>query len=378
MKLINFELLSYTELALFASLVVVFLVQLYYLLRYYLKLAFYRNDQVDPERKPISVILPVRNEEERIREIVARFAGQSFENYQLIVINQFSEDNTLTVLNTMAEVDSRLKITSLSQETRFNDKQSINIGLKGAEFPWVVLVSSASGNIHPEWLERFSGLLRGDVAAVVAYSNVARSKGFRNLVCRLERFHQFMISGSWILAGKPFVFSETNIVFQRSVYFDGLGFRNKLNRNFANLELIFNESFRKGQVKLSVFPETVVRENIEDDRGDHVKLLKKSVQIRQSLSFGKKFSLFADDLSRILLLGLATALPIIYSDYWLTLLAVPFLYLVTLAIIVNLIRRRLNEQKIFLSSFVYILIKPLINWWVYWFMYVIQRRNKWN
>lgn len=378
MKIIDFRILTISDLVLLCSLVLVFCIQVYYLLRYYLKLALHKDNLQNQNSKPVTVIMPVRNEEGRIREILAKFTGFEYEDYQLLVISECSEDNTLEILNMLAESNPNLKVTSLSQETRNSEKQVINIGLKGASSPWIILLTSSTGAIPANWLSRLNGLIDAETDAVIAYTNVERFKGYRNLICRMERFNQFIISGAWSLAGKPFVFNENNILFKKSLYFETLGFRNKLNRNFANLELIFNENFKKGKVKITTDPELTIREHIEDDRGDHIKLLKKGVRIRQSLSWSKKISLFTDDLTRVILPVLSAAIIIIHPEYWITILSLPVIYIVLLAIIVKMLINRLNERKIFLSSLVYILIKPIINWWFFWSMYLIHRRSRWN
>jgi len=162
------------------------------------------------------------------------------------------------------------------------------------------------------------------------------------------------------------------------MYFDTLGFRHKMNRNFANLELIFNENMKRDRVKLTTNPDLAVREHIEDDRGDHIRLLKKGVQIRQSLSWSRKISLFMDDATRILLPGLVAAVIIIHPEYWITFSALPVIYLFLLTIIVKMLLNRLNERKIFLPSLAYILIKPILNWWFFWSVYIIHRRSRWN
>ncbi len=378
MKIINFQLLTIGFIVLMVSTSVVFLIQLYYLLGYYLKLARHKDKTPTQQPGQVTIIIPVRNEEERIREILGKFEVLNFDDFQLLIINEYSEDNTIEILNVLAETNPKLKVTSLSQETRFSGKQAINIGLKGASSPWVVLLTSFSGDINQEWLARLNNLITPETDAVIAYTNAERAKGMRNLLCRIERFYQFMVSGAWTLAGKPFVFNENNVLFKKSLYFDTPGFRHKLNRNFANLELIFNDNFKKGRVKITTDPEMAVREHIEDDRGDHIKLIKKGVQIRQSLSWGKKISLFLDDLTRILLPVLTAALIILHPDYWITFLSLPFIYLILLLVIVKILLNRLNERKIFLSSLVYILVKPLLNWWFIWSMYLIHRRSRWN
>jgi glycosyltransferase involved in cell wall biosynthesis len=377
-KFINFQILTTTDIVLFASMVVVFIIQLYFLLKYYLKLALNKDVPGNLGSEATTVILPVRNEEERIREILDRFNDQQEKNYQVLVISVNSEDNTMEILNVLAATNPHLKFTSLNQDTRFTEKQVINIGLKGASSPRVILLTPLSGKIDPEWLSKLNNLFDAETDVVVAYSNVERKKGYRNLICRLERFNQFMISGSRTLAGKPIVFGETNILFKKSLYFDTQGFRQKLNLNFANLELIFNENLKRRRVKVSTDPATVIRETVEDDRGDHIRLLKKSVQIRQSLSFFKKAGLFVDDLTRILVPASAVALVIIHPEYWISMLILPLIFLVLLLFIVKMIMNRVKERKIFLSSLAYIFIKPIINWWFFWSMYLMHRRNRWN
>ncbi len=378
MEIIDIKTLKTIDIIFIAAFLVVFFMQVYYLLRYYLKAARHRDEEGNATSAGISILMSVRNEEQRIKEILEKFEAQQFQDYQILVINVHSEDNTDGILGALAENNHKLKVTSLSQETQFSEKQIINIGLKGSSNPWIILVTSASGEINPVWLENMSKLLDPTTDLVVGYTNIERMKGFRNLIIRLERFNQFMVSCGWTLAGKPFVFNENNILFRRSMYFDTLGFRHKMNRNFANLELIFNENAKKGRVRVSTNPEMAIREHVEDDRGDHIRLLKKCVQIRQSLSFGKKLSLFTDDLTRILLPILTTVVILLHPEYWITFSAFPIIYLILLIIIVKMLLNRLNERKIFLSSLVYILIKPVINWWFFWSVYIIHRRNRWN
>lgn len=377
-ELINFKYLTTIEIVLLASFAGLFLVQMYFLLGVYMKLVVHKKEDSHSETKPVTIITSLRNEEPTIREKIEKLTGLPYNNYQVIVIDEFSEDNTLQLLMLQAEVNPKLKVTSLSQETRFLEKQAINIGMKGAQSEWVILIPSNAGEINEEWLTKLFGLTDNSTNAIIAYTNIERSKGFRNLICRLERFYQFMLSGAWILAGKPFVFQENNILFRKSIYFNTQGFRHKLNLNFANMELIFNENFSKGNVKVSTNPDLAIREKVTDDRGDHIKLIRKGVQIRQSLNWGKKACLFIDDFTKMAFLGLAITLFILNNEYWITFLSVLIVYATILSIIVKKLQNRLKEPKIFVYSFVYILIKPVINWWFFWSTYLINRRNRWN
>src|SRR5665647_2295579 len=107
---------------LLAITILVFLVQIYYLLAYYLRLARHKDSSPNPNSNQITIIIPLRNEEERIREILDKFTEQQFDDYQLLVINEYSEDSTLEILNVLAETNPKLKVTKLSQETQFSEK----------------------------------------------------------------------------------------------------------------------------------------------------------------------------------------------------------------------------------------------------------------
>lgn len=69
--------------------------------------------QLLPQKKVprVSVLLPARNEENRIlQECVASLLAQTYQNYEIIAVNDRSTDRTGEILREMARGDSRLKI----------------------------------------------------------------------------------------------------------------------------------------------------------------------------------------------------------------------------------------------------------------------------
>ncbi|MDD5399263.1 MAG: glycosyltransferase [Dehalococcoidia bacterium] len=69
----------------------------------------YKNPEV---RRRISVLIPARNEEENIGACVRSLLGQDYPDFQVIVLNDGSTDNTGKILAELAKADSRLKIIS--------------------------------------------------------------------------------------------------------------------------------------------------------------------------------------------------------------------------------------------------------------------------
>lgn len=58
----------------------------------------------------ISVIMSVYNGEEYLREAIESIMGQTFKNWELIVINDCSTDSTANILSDLAQKDERIKV----------------------------------------------------------------------------------------------------------------------------------------------------------------------------------------------------------------------------------------------------------------------------
>jgi len=71
------------------------------------KLSGYNKLSVFPR---ISVLIPARNEEEKIRDCISSLLKQDYPNYQIIVLNDNSTDRTGEILAELQSRDNRLKV----------------------------------------------------------------------------------------------------------------------------------------------------------------------------------------------------------------------------------------------------------------------------
>ncbi len=77
----------------------------------------------------ISVIIPVYNSENYIAECLESILNQSFQNFEVICVDDGSTDSSLSILNDYANIDSRIKVFSLKKS---NAGAARNYGLKKA------------------------------------------------------------------------------------------------------------------------------------------------------------------------------------------------------------------------------------------------------
>jgi chlorobactene glucosyltransferase len=60
----------------------------------------------------VSVLIPVRNEEDHIETCLNSLCGQDYQNYEILVIDDNSTDNTMAVLNRMVRDKRRIRVYS--------------------------------------------------------------------------------------------------------------------------------------------------------------------------------------------------------------------------------------------------------------------------
>ncbi len=86
----------------------------------------------------ISILIPARNEEKNIEKCVRSILNQNLKNFELIVLNDASEDNTLEILKRIQNEDSRLKII---------DNKTLKEGWLGKPNACQILYENSRGDI---------------------------------------------------------------------------------------------------------------------------------------------------------------------------------------------------------------------------------------
>jgi len=86
-------------------------------------------------KKLVSIVLPTYNGSKFIRESIESIINQTYTNWELIIVNDCSTDNTLDIINEYAKKDFRIKI--YSNEKNLKLPLSLNVGF-----------SYASGDFH--------------------------------------------------------------------------------------------------------------------------------------------------------------------------------------------------------------------------------------
>ncbi|GAF92689.1 unnamed protein product, partial [marine sediment metagenome] len=114
----------------------------------------------------VSVVVPTRNRREVLSRALEALARQTYEPFEIIVVDDGSTDDTPMLLARFAEQNPSLAFRWLRNEPQRGANPSRNRGVGEARGPFVAFVDDDC-IAEPEWLERLlAGFLSDRVAAV--------------------------------------------------------------------------------------------------------------------------------------------------------------------------------------------------------------------
>ncbi|MCJ7772975.1 MAG: glycosyltransferase, partial [Desulfobacterales bacterium] len=129
---------------------------------------------------PLSLLMTVRNEESNIKENFQKILGIENAPFEVVAIDNFSQDNSLSLLGVLKTKSAKMKISTLNQEIRYSVKQAQNIALKAASNDWVMVIPVSLHRFSENWILRITESLSEEKSVVMQYSNVENTGQFYN------------------------------------------------------------------------------------------------------------------------------------------------------------------------------------------------------
>ena len=115
----------------------------------------------------VSLVIPVRNEEESLPALLDSIRRQTFQPAEVILVDGGSTDDTVKLARQMATSDARLRVIETTGATPGRGR---NIGIEAARYEWVAL-TDAGIRLEPDWLEHLVAEARADEDVKVVYGN---------------------------------------------------------------------------------------------------------------------------------------------------------------------------------------------------------------
>ncbi|GHA46492.1 glycosyl transferase family 2 [Salinimicrobium marinum] len=212
--------------------------------------------------KPVSVIICAKNEAENLRKFVPSILNQNYHNFELILINDASSDDTLEVIEEFQELDPRVKIVNVQNNEAFwaNKKYALTLGIKKAVNPYLLFTDADCEPQSPDWITQTTAHFKEPKTIILGYGGYFINK--KSLLNKLIRFEtlltaiQYFSYAQW---GMPYMGVGRNLAYTSTEFYRQNGFASHLHIRSGDDDLFVNEAATPENTAISVHPSSFTR-----------------------------------------------------------------------------------------------------------------------
>lgn len=238
-------------------------IQLIFYLFSFSRLAFYKKPIQKIEKqefKPVSVIVCVQNEEHNLRILLKSLLNQDYPDFEIIIIDDRSTDDTYDYLKKKRNEIPQLKIIHVENvPVGFNGKKyGLTLGIKSAKNDIMLFTDADCEPISNKWIQEMAGSFTDSKKIVLGYSQYYSLKGFLNTFIRYETLYTGIIFLSAALGGSAYMGVGRNIAHKRSFFLENKGFKGHMKVIGGDDDLYVNEHSNKKNTGIAIGPDTMV------------------------------------------------------------------------------------------------------------------------
>lgn len=102
------------------------------------------NQKKSDKLPPVSIVICARNELKNLRKLLPSILDQDYPEYQVVVVNDCSWDESQNYLDEMADAYARLKVVTLKEQEKYQHgkKFALTLGIKAATHEYLLLTDA--------------------------------------------------------------------------------------------------------------------------------------------------------------------------------------------------------------------------------------------
>ena len=239
--------------------IVVVAIQLAYYLIVFGKFAFAKAQKSNPKRISISVIVCAKNEAENVARFIPLLAEQDYPDYEIILIDDASSDNTLEIFEEFEKQYSNVRLVKVQNNEAFwgNKKYALTLGIKASKKDYLLFTDADCYPASKDWITTMSSQFTMHKTIVLgygAYEKVANS--FLNKIIRFETMLTAVQYFSWAKMGHPYMGIGRNLAYKKEEFYNVKGFINHMKIRSGDDDLFINQIAKSKNTAICYSPES--------------------------------------------------------------------------------------------------------------------------
>jgi glycosyltransferase involved in cell wall biosynthesis len=222
------------------------------------KFSFLKESQVIADEKyPVSLIVCAKNEAENLQKHIPLWQQQRYPNFEIILINDASVDETLEIMEHFAESDPRIQVVNVKNNEAFwaNKKYALTLGIKRAKNTRLIFTDADCYPASEEWLAKMASHFSDKKQLVLGYGAYEKRPGFLNRLIRFETLMTAVQYFSYAKVGLPYMGVGRNLAYTSTLYYENNGFMGHIKITSGDDDLFVNQAATASNVALCIAPE---------------------------------------------------------------------------------------------------------------------------
>lgn len=209
---------------------------------------------------PVSIVVCAHDEEMNLRELIPHLLAQKYPAFEVIIVEDRSNDDTYDFLLQATKEDARLKMVRVTQKPDHiaGKKFALTLGIKAASHDWVLLTDADCKPVSDQWIASMCEKIQGTTKIVLGFSPYLKSKGLLNSFIRFESYLTGIQFIGLALLGKPYMGVGRNLMYRKELFLDNKGFNSHLSVTGGDDDLFVNQHTTRQNTVVGIGGESVV------------------------------------------------------------------------------------------------------------------------
>ena len=342
------------------------LIQLIWYFYFILATLTAKHPETSAGKKPVSVIICARNEAENLSRFLPSVLEQDYPDYEVVVVNDCSEDNSYDILGSLMQKYPHLRISTVNKDPKFthSKKMAQFIGIKAAKNELLIFTDADCQPVSANWLTIMASRFSEDTDFVLGYGGYLRGDGLLNRYIRFDTMTIALQYMGMAIRGIPYMGVGRNLAYRKSVFFEKKGFGKHSYIISGDDDLFVNANAKGSNTVVEFRNDAHTRSVPCTNVSAFVAQKRRHLTTAPYYKFTHRLLLILEPSSR-LLFYVAFIVLISNMFLWQTVLAIFGLRIIQVTVMLILGARRFNEKGIAALSIFFDILSPLINRLIY-------------
>ena len=192
----------------------------------------------------VSVVVCARNEGEHLEAYLQSLLSQDYPEYEVIVVNDGSQDDTRDVLDRYCRQYDRLHTTFVPAGARVisTKKLGLTLAAKSAHYDYLLLTDADCRPESNQWIrEMMAPFAQAGIEVVLGYGGYYYEPGMVNRLTRYQTLYSGLQYLGAAICGHPYMGVGRNLAYSKALFFRSGGFTDTMHLRSGDDDLFVNK-----------------------------------------------------------------------------------------------------------------------------------------